>query len=469
MESEYGELEVSPMGPEFTNDLNMTQSNDTLDLSMYNMNPELQEMWRCLHAANGSQNNSCGMDGFDMNMDMDSSEFNVLKDPAFAMIVIVCYIIVIFLGAVGNFMVVLTVIKTKQMWNATNLFIANLALADIFVCIFDLPFSVYSQLTGTWLFGSALCKLIPMLFGMVVYSSTLTLTMIAIDRYILVVHPLMTRMSLKLAMVLIVVIALVSASVASPIAVYSRYEVYHDPGIKVYKQWCYEKWPSLRHRQIYTILTLVLQYFIPIVIVGVLYLLIFISINRRMRKVGKNKNCRKTKTTKMLVAVVTVFAVTWTPFHIHSILSEFRINPFGEYYLFADAMLRVVAMSSSCINPLLYGWLNDNYKKAFLSIIRKPTMAPKGIQREESDHTVHHINRTPSPTKGMKRPLLLNSSIEQRTTTSSIDNYNPPSSPEKVALSKVVKHNGVGNGDVYHSVAQADNNGSSVQVILEKP
>jgi len=32
-------------------------------------------------------------------------------------------------------------------------------------------------------------------------------------------------------------------------------------------------------------------------------------------------------------------------------------------------MLRVIAMSSSCVNPILYGWLNDNFRSAFLGIV----------------------------------------------------------------------------------------------------
>ena len=67
------------------------------------------------------------------------------------------------------------------MWNATNIFIANLALADVFVCVFDLPLNLYYQLNDRWSYGPALCHVIPALFAVVVYVSTWTLTMIAID------------------------------------------------------------------------------------------------------------------------------------------------------------------------------------------------------------------------------------------------------------------------------------------------
>ena len=73
----------------------------------------------------------------------------------------------------------------------------------------------------------------------------------------------------------------------------------------------------------------------------------------------------------MLVAVVAVFAVTWTPFHLLSLVAELNYDLVkGRWYKLSDALLRVLAMSSSCINPILYAWLNDNYRKAFLSMIK---------------------------------------------------------------------------------------------------
>ena len=437
-------------------------------------NDPVEELWaRCYSKAlEGGLNTSLG-DDYELNfscsidqLDIKSAEFDAMKQPLFAIIAIISYIVVIFLGAIGNTMVVMTVIKTRPMWNATNLFIANLALADIFVCIFDLPFSIYSQFTEVWVFGAVLCKLIPMMFGMVVYSSTLSLTMIAIDRYILVVHPLATRMSIKVAMVLIIVIAIMSAAVASPIAVYSKYGEKH-PVFKIYKPWCYEVWPY-HNRRLYTILTLLLQYFIPLVIIGVLYTFIFIRIRRRISV--SRQNSRKNKTTKMLVAVVTVFAVCWTPFHIQSILSDFMINPFGKYYKFADAMLRVFAMSSSCINPILYGWLNDNYRNAFLSIIKKPTKTPKNIHREDSERTAAKSNNTLNSNASPHKPLLKNS-------PQNVSKSQTLTVPEHIAIRHLQSNSESVNGTSLEtldkqqpreSVVQLNGSGNHIQVVLDQ-
>ena len=310
----------------------------------------------------------------------DGAEFDVIKNPAFAAPVIVVYVAVIVLGALGNALVFVTVATTPRMRNATNIFIANLALADIFVCVFDLPLNLYYQLSDDWAYGRALCHVIPAAFAVVVYASTLTLAMIAVDRFRLIVLPTRRRISPLRAIVLLVVIAVLSAAVAVPIAVYGDYVVLDDPTLNLNRRYCTEKWPSRRTRKVYTVLTFAVQFFLPLVVIVVLYLLVFrrVHVSRKQSKGcgggagGRAGENRKSKMNRMLVGVVAVFAVAWTPYQLYSVMSEFQPGLVsGRYYKFVDLMLRVTAMSSSCVNPFLYGWLNDNFRKAFLGIIRR--------------------------------------------------------------------------------------------------
>ncbi len=299
------------------------------------------------------------------------SDIEAMNQVGYVAIVIVLYALVIVPGALGNTLVVLTVIKAPQMRTATNIFIANLALADIFVCVFDLPLNAHYQITGSWAFGEALCHVIPAAFAVVVYASTLSLTMIAIDRYLLIVKPTMTRLSIQKAMLALLGIAIISVAVASPIAIYAKYTVHQYDDLNYHTTVCSEEWPSVLSRRLYTVLTLIFQFVLPLVLIAILYTLIFNRLRQRMVTASQ----RRTKTTKMLVAVVVVFTVTWIPFHLFSLLHEFHQDLIpGSFYRFTDSILRVVAMSSSCINPFLYGWLNDNYRTAFLNLVRRPTL-----------------------------------------------------------------------------------------------
>jgi len=81
---------------------------------------------------------------------------------------------------------------------------------------------------------------------------------------------------------------------------------------------------------------------------------------------------QRMRTNKMLMAVVAVFAVTWTPFHIHSVIAEFSHDlVLGRFFKLGDVLCRVVAFSSACVNPVLYGWMNDHYRAAFVALVTR--------------------------------------------------------------------------------------------------
>jgi neuropeptide Y receptor len=80
------------------------------------------------------------------------------------------------------------------MINPTNLFITNLACADILMCCFSVPFTPIQSFTGKWHFGKILCTLFPVSQGTSIYVSTMTMTIIAVDRFVVVCYPYRQRM-----------------------------------------------------------------------------------------------------------------------------------------------------------------------------------------------------------------------------------------------------------------------------------
>lgn len=94
------------------------------------------------------------------------------------------YAVIFTLGFFGNLLVSLVVIRNPAMHTVTNFFILNLAMSDIVMCLFAVPFTPLQSFTGKWLFGDILCTLFPFSQGVSVYISTLTLTIIAVDRLV---------------------------------------------------------------------------------------------------------------------------------------------------------------------------------------------------------------------------------------------------------------------------------------------
>ena len=175
-------------------------------------------------------------------------------------------------------------------------------------------------------------------------------------------------MSIRFASFLLVITYLIAVTVASPIGIFANLlEVYiqHENFI-IERSYCIEQWPTPSYRHYYSLLTLGIHFVGPLLLTCIFYWLIFRRLQQRVNAV---KKCRSTV---MLATVVVVFTLTWTPFHLFSLISEFSYSSIkGRYFKFIDVMVRGVAMSSSCLNPLIYGWFNEVYRTSFFELIRR--------------------------------------------------------------------------------------------------
>lgn len=81
--------------------------------------------------------------------------------PTSWMWVLICFHSIVFVvGLVGNTLVCVAVYRNHTMRTVTNYFIVNLAVADFLVILFCLPPSVVWDVTSTWFFGLAMCKIV---------------------------------------------------------------------------------------------------------------------------------------------------------------------------------------------------------------------------------------------------------------------------------------------------------------------
>lgn len=75
----------------------------------------------------------------------------------------------------------------------------------------------------------------------------------------------------------------------------------------------------------------------------------------------------------MLIAMVTIFGVSWLPLTAINLLNDFYLQTatWKHYYLFFFSA-HAMAMSSTCYNPFLYAWLNENFRKEFKQVLPCP-------------------------------------------------------------------------------------------------
>ncbi|XP_078039232.1 neuropeptide FF receptor 2 isoform X2 [Augochlora pura] len=214
------------------------------------------------------------------------------------------------LGVFGNVLVCYVVIRNRQMQTVTNLFITNLAVSDVLLCMLAVPFTPLYTFLGGWIFGRTLCHLVPYAQGVSVYTSTLTLTSIAIDRFMVIIHPFHPRMKIEVCLAVIFGIWVVALLVTLPYGIYMHLE---EPNA-----FCEEHWPSERFRKIFSSVTSMLQFAVPFFVIAFCYTRVSFKLKDRAKskpgtKSDKREEAdreRKKRTNRMLIAMVTIFGTT---------------------------------------------------------------------------------------------------------------------------------------------------------------
>ncbi|XP_055617201.1 cholecystokinin receptor type A-like isoform X2 [Toxorhynchites rutilus septentrionalis] len=103
------------------------------------------------------------------------------------------YSIIFLLAVIGNSLVILTLVLNRRMRTITNLFLLNLAVSDLFLGVFCMPFTLVGTLLRDFIFGKVMCKLLPYLQASSVAVSAWTLVIISVERYYAICHPLRSR------------------------------------------------------------------------------------------------------------------------------------------------------------------------------------------------------------------------------------------------------------------------------------
>lgn len=284
----------------------------------------------------------------------------------------ILYAFIFVVGIVGNVLVCYVVFRNRAMQTVTNYFITNLALSDILLCILAVPFTPLYTFLERWVFGSPLCHIVPYAQGCSVYISTLTLTAVAIDRFFVIVYPFQPRMKLSVCIYIIVSIWVFALLVTLPYGLYMR--IQEDAG----DFFCEEDWPEPTSiKIIFSICTTMLQFAIPFLMITVCYVCVSIKLNDRAKlkpgsKTSKREEAdrdRKKRTNRMLIAMVAVFGISWMPLNVFNIRADLKPNEDGKYSMLIFFMTHAIAMSSTCYNPFLYAWLNENFRKEFIQIL----------------------------------------------------------------------------------------------------
>ena len=300
--------------------------------------------------------------------------------PGIEVPLIIGYLLIIVFGIFANGLLCYTVVRKKKLRTVRNMFIMNLAVSDIIMCVLCMPFTLIKLLLKNWPLGEALCKVVPWMQAVNVLASTLTITAIAVDRYQVIVYATNIKDTTKKwgAAFVILAIWFTSVLVGLPLLVYSRMEKKVFIKFITYTM-CLEDWPSSTSRFVYAAIIMFLQFIVPVVILIVIHWKICNFLKTRilanpstpmeMKRAMKEAQ-RHRKNSTLLMAIAIMFALCWFPLTLLNLMADFNYFMFMyKNFLLAFAVAHMVAMVSACLNPIVYGWFNSNFRREFSRII----------------------------------------------------------------------------------------------------
>ncbi|XP_073841599.1 somatostatin receptor type 2-like [Musca autumnalis] len=315
------------------------------------------------------------------------------------------YSVVCVVGLFGNTLVIWVVFRFSKMQTVTNIYILNLAIADECFLI-GIPFLLYTMRICSWKFGEYMCKAYMVSTSITQFTSSIFLLIMAADRYLAVCHPIESPRyrTLRIAKLVSMIAWITSAILMMPVILFAS-TIRQEDGINFS---CNIDWPEVYKKHsgtTFILYTFLLGFATPLCFILVFYYLVIKKLRSVQQKhKSKEKKRSHRKVTRLVLTVITVYILCWLP---HWVSQVSLINSFVghreltrvEILLFL--LFGCLAYSNSAMNPILYAFLSDNFRKSFSKAFSCVTSHEVEAQLINENSVVTH-KRTGSGAKQRK-------------------------------------------------------------------
>ncbi|KAM5237759.1 chemerin-like receptor 1 [Ctenodactylus gundi] len=314
----------------------------------------------------GDYNNSVSEDYLDeYDLIMEAEDSLPPETRAFRIFLVVVYSIICFLGILGNgLVIVIATFKMKRTVN-TVLFL-NLAVADFLFNIFLPIYIAYVAMDYHWVFGTAMCKVSNFLLTHNMYTSVFLLTIISFDRCVSVILPVWAQnhRSIRLAYMVCVAIWVLAFFLSTPSL------IFRDTAERHGKIACFNNFNLSVHGSahfqldsvgysrlvVVTVIRFLCGFLVPVLIITACYLTIVCKLQR-------NRLAKTKKPFKVIITIVATFFLCWCPYHTFYLLELLHTAMPASVFSLGLPVATAVAIANSCMNPILYVFMGQDFKK----------------------------------------------------------------------------------------------------------
>lgn len=306
-------------------------------------------------------------------------------------------VILIVLCVLGNLLVCSAFVIQPRLRKAIYYPVLSLALADVFCGLLAMP----SYLAKKHVFGGrkeqAVCDISRFSYFLTEYASVFSLTIISIDRGLAIVRPLTycntvtsRRMKISLAC------AWCWSLIVSSLPFFWKTKTSDGCYFRPTNAWSIAV--ILGNVQLPFLIIVFFQ--VWIYSVAIKHSLI-IKQQRQAGLVNRRESTPQTqawaierKATISLSIVIGLFILCWGPSSLYYFLQN--INPdyfkgtFGRNEGTFNAVVKLLTFANSCFNPLVYSWLNKDFRKAFLRVLNRKKYI-HAVEKQASQMSNHEL------------------------------------------------------------------------------
>nr|QWV42727.1 long wavelength sensitive opsin [Trox sp. CRS 2021] len=277
-----------------------------------------------------------------------------------------------FISVVGNGMVLYIFGGTKSLRTPSNLLVMNLAFSDFLMMACMAPPMVINCYYETWVLGPFFCELYAMFGSLYGCASIWTMTMIALDRYTVIVKGLSAQpLTAKGAMLRILLVWIFSILwTIAPLFGWNRY-VPEGNMTACGTDYLTKDWFSRSYILVYSIFV----YFLPLFTIIYSYFFIVQAVaahEKNMREQAKKMNVAslrsseaaqtsaECKLAKVALMTISLWFMAWTPYLVTNFTGIFEG---GKISPLATIWCSLFAKANAVYNPIVYGISHPKYRQ----------------------------------------------------------------------------------------------------------
>uniref|UniRef100_A0A3B1JLT9 C-C chemokine receptor type 5-like n=1 Tax=Astyanax mexicanus TaxID=7994 RepID=A0A3B1JLT9_ASTMX len=277
------------------------------------------------------------------------------------------YSIVFILGFIGNALVVCVLFKFHKTSNMTDMCLLNLALSDLLFLI-SLPFWAHYAALNDWTFGNFMCRSVTFCYMLGFYGSIFFMILMTADRYFVIVHAntslFSKRRSVKAGVCMCIFMWTLSLLASLPTIKFSQTKN-ETNGVTCKAEYTDDVW-----RKVSYIKMNILGWMLPLFVMLYCY-------GRIIPKLISMKSQRRHKAIRLILILILVFFVSWTPYNV--VMFLYFLHYSGYFYScgwqsglgLAMQWTETIAFSHCCLNPIIYAFVGQKFRTLVIKTLKQ--------------------------------------------------------------------------------------------------